>query len=70
MKSFEDIISSKVNGPVTSFIVAASYLDEDGNSMLFLDSSDEQPTHVSMGLIEFAKTFITKKFIEEIEFDY
>lgn len=69
MTSFEDVIASKVDGPVTSFIVAASYLDEDGNEMLFLDSGDEQATHISMGLVEFAKTFLTKKFIEEIDFN-
>jgi hypothetical protein len=69
MTSFEDIIASKVDGPVTSFIVAAAYLDENGNDMLFLDSGDNQATYISMGLIEFAKTFITKKFTEEIDFN-
>lgn len=69
MTSFEDVIASKVNGPVTSFIVAAAYLDENGNEMLFLNSGDEQATHISMGLVEFAKTFLTKKFMEEIDFN-
>lgn len=69
MNSFEDVISSTVNGPITSFVVIASYLDEDGYNMLYFNTPSEQPAHISMGLVEFAKTYLTKKFIDDIDLE-
>lgn len=68
MDSLEDILSSEMGGPVVSYIVIGAYLDEDGENMLYSNSPDEQPLHVTMGLVEFAKTYLTKKFIEKLDF--
>jgi hypothetical protein len=69
MDSIEDIISGEVNGLVTSFVVIASYLDEAGENMLYLNGIDEQPTQISLGLIEFAKLYVTKKLENTFDFD-
>lgn len=69
MRTFEDIISQEVEGPVTSFLVIASYLDESGENMLYLHDPADQSVHISFGLIEFAKIYITKKFTNTFDFD-
>lgn len=67
MTSFEDVIYSEVNGPVTSYIVIATYLDEDGNTMLYFHDPEDQAINLTLGLIEFAKMYITKKFTQNLD---
>ena len=69
MSNFEDIISKEVEGPITSVLVLASYLDESGESMLYLHDLEDQPVHISLGLIEFAKIYLTRKFISTFDSD-
>ena len=69
MKSFEDIISQEVEGPITGLIVLASYLDESGDNMLYLHDPEDQPVHISLGLVEFAKIYLTKKFTSTFDTD-
>jgi len=69
VSNFEDIISREVEGPVTSFLVIASYLDDSGENMLYLHDPEDQPVHISFGLLEFARTYIKKKFTNTFDFD-
>lgn len=69
MDTIEDVIARETEGPVTSYIVIASYLDEDGENMLYLNGVDDQPVQISLGLIEFAKLYVTKKFAGTFDFD-
>lgn len=69
MSSFEDVISNEVSGPVTSFVVVATYLDEDGENMIYFKGQDDQAIHLSLGLVELAKTYLTKKLIINLDLD-
>jgi hypothetical protein len=69
VNQFEDALANAVEGPISSYIIIASYLDEDGETMLYLNTPEDQPIHVSMGLVEFGKTYITRKFIKDSEMD-
>lgn len=67
MSTFEDVLAREVEGPIAGYIVAAAYLDENGETMLYLNNAYDQPVHISMGLIEFAKTYLTKKFMNDFD---
>ncbi len=66
---FEDALALEVKGPISGYIVAASYLDDDGETILYFNTADDQPTHITMGLVEFSKTYITRKFIKDFDID-
>jgi hypothetical protein len=69
MDSFEDVISKEVDGPVTSFVIIASYLNEDGDNMVYFKDQDDQSTHLSLGLVELAKIYLTKKLMIDLDLD-
>lgn len=59
--NIEDALAYEVPGPVTSYIVIAAYIDQDGETILYADSPDNQPIHSSMGLLEFGKIYLHNK---------
>ena len=69
MTIFEDALSRELEGPIASYIVLASYFDQDGQIMLYLNTPEDQPIHITSGLIEFAKVYVTKKFINDLNMD-
>ena len=65
--TFEDVLTQEIKGPIKGYIVVAAYLDENGETILYLNNAHNQPVHISMGLIEFAKTYLTKKIMNDFD---
>jgi len=67
MFSIEDALSNTLPGPVTSYVLMAAYLDNDGETILYADSPDNQPLHSSMGLLEFGKIYLHNKVSKSLD---
>lgn len=49
-----DCLSSQINGMVTSFVMVAAYVDDEGETRIWSDSLTNQRCHQSMGLLSWA----------------
>lgn len=43
---------SGLNGMLTGFVVAATFIDPEGQQRIYVDSGDEQPLTVTLGILE------------------
>lgn len=67
MCNIEDALAHTLPGPVTSFVCIAAYIDQDGETILYADSPDNQPIHSSMGLLEFGKIYLHNKVSKSLD---
>jgi hypothetical protein len=69
MASIEDIIYENVKGPVTSYVLVASYIDDAGQNNLFFDTLDEQEFHITAGLLKFADVHVNNKILSILRYN-
>lgn len=69
MPSYEDAIYQRVNGPVTAYVVIASYIDEDGKTNIYADTPDDQDLHTSLGLVKFAEIFMNDRILQTLRYN-
>lgn len=69
MPSFEDIIYQEVKGPITSYVVVASYIDDAGQTNLFFDTLEEQDFHITAGLLKFADVHVNNKILSILRYN-
>jgi hypothetical protein len=69
MSTVEDIIYENVHGPVTSYVLVATYIDDDGQTNLYFDTSDEQEFHITAGLLKFADVHVNNKISDVLRYN-
>lgn len=67
MQEIEDALSQIIPGPVTSYVLMAAYIDENGETILYANAPDNQPVHSSMGLLEFGKIYLHNKVQQSLD---
>lgn len=67
MQEIEDALAKVLPGPVTSYVLMAAYIDQDGETILYADAPSNQPVHSSMGLLEFGKIYLHNKVEQSLD---
>ena len=67
MQEIEDALAKVLPGPVTSYVLMAAYIDQDGETILYADAPGNQPIHSSMGLLEFGKIYLHSKVEQSLD---
>lgn len=56
-------LSDEIQGHVTSYVLVASYINNEGETVVYADTYENQPLHSSIGLLEFGKMYLHNKVI-------
>jgi hypothetical protein len=67
LTKIEELLEEETGGQLKGYLIIAAYQDEDDDNMLYLAEADDQGFHTSMGLVEFARTYLTRKFNETFD---
>lgn len=69
MPSIEDVIYQDVGGPITSYVVVATYIDDDGQMNLYFDTLSGQEFHITAGLLKFADVHVNNKISDVLRYN-
>lgn len=61
MQPIENALAETLPGHVTSYVIMAAYIDDEGETILYADAPDNQPLHSSLGLLQFGKIYLHNK---------
>ena len=64
----EYLLGKEAEGTIKAYVIVAAVEDEDGENLYFAEA-DDQSFHVSSGLVEFARIYLTKKMNSTLDFD-